>query len=71
MIGVVMTEVRCPSCVVCGHREVLTLPADRVGEWRAGMLVQRAFPEMTVDDRELLISGTHPKCWKVLEGLSD
>ena len=30
------------------------------------MLIQHAFPEMPMETRELLISGTHPECWDSL-----
>jgi hypothetical protein len=31
--------------------------------WRAGALVQDAFPEVPKEYREMFISGTCPKCW--------
>jgi hypothetical protein len=58
-----MADVRCPNCTFCGKGTILSLPEYAVKEWQAGMLVQRAFPEMLPAQRELLISGTHPDCW--------
>lgn len=34
--------------------------------WQHGELIQRAFPNMPVERREQLISGTCPGCWKAL-----
>jgi hypothetical protein len=37
-----------------------------LNNWRAGVLIQRAFPNMTADQREMLITGTHPECWETM-----
>lgn len=39
--------------------EVLVDEAD-YWRWRGGQLIQYAFPDMSLDHRELLISGTSP-----------
>jgi hypothetical protein len=31
--------------------------------WRRGMLAQRAFPELSADQREFIMSGTTPAEW--------
>jgi hypothetical protein len=28
-----------------------------------GMFIQDVFPELNADEREFMISGTHPACW--------
>jgi len=53
-------------CVVCGKSDTLSLDAGRFAAWKSGVFVQDAFPEMTNDERELLITGTHPACWTKL-----
>ena len=35
------------------------------------MLIQDAFPELSKEDRERLITGICPKCWKELFGDED
>lgn len=55
--------VNCRPCMFCGESATVTVPADGFAAWQSGTLIQRAFPEMTPDTRELLISGTHPACW--------
>jgi hypothetical protein len=55
-----------PSCCVCGKTTAVDVDTDRYMKWLRGMLIQSAFPEMGDDDRELLLSGTHAKCWEDL-----
>lgn len=62
------TLVRCPKCTMCGKRAELTLSTAGVHRYLGGMLVQLAFPELSSDDRELIVSGTHPECWDELMG---
>lgn len=56
-------EVTTPRCFQCGETSKVTVVKEQFERWIAGELIQRAMPEMPVDTRELLISGTHPKCW--------
>lgn len=53
-----------PECMVCGKGSAMTLDAKAFDAWRAGTLVQVAFPRLTADERELMISGTHGPCWE-------
>ncbi len=32
-------------------------------KWQEGELAQNAFPYLSADEREMLISGVCPKCW--------
>ena len=32
--------------------------------WQGGGLIDRIFSEMSAGQREMMISGTHPFCWK-------
>jgi hypothetical protein len=50
-------------CRVCGKTSTLEVDADKYERWRTGELAQKVFPEMSADEREVLISGTHPACW--------
>ena len=55
------------DCVVCGkHHDSIVLDAERYYQWKAGSCIQDVFPEMTKEQREILISGTCPECWDVL-----
>lgn len=69
-VGLMEKEV---TCICCGTKKVYHLRLDRVLAWRSGMLIQDAFPELSAEDREFLISGLCPKCWNNLfkEGKAD
>ena len=32
--------------------------------WKGGLLIQQAFPFLTADEREFLMTGTPPHVWK-------
>lgn len=59
-----MVKWRCPTCLFCGEGTILSLEFSKLQRWQVeGEFVQNVFPEMSPEDRELLISGTHPACW--------
>lgn len=60
--------VKTRTCTVCGQYEMWSLDKDSVMRWHGGENIQRVFPDMSVGDREILISGTHPACWDKLFG---
>lgn len=41
----------------------VTVKRTELDAYLAGALMQRAFPNLTPDQREFLISGLCPKCW--------
>lgn len=51
------------ACAYC--LEVHTFECDTKGvvAWQAGELIQNALPELSADERELMISGTCGDCW--------
>ena len=51
------------KCVHCGTGYQIAAPAAGLLAWQQGELIQNALPELSADDRELLISHTCPKCW--------
>jgi hypothetical protein len=58
--------VKTKTCTVCGEYEVWSLDRKAVESWQAGEYIEIAFPEMSMEDREVLITGTHPACWDKL-----
>jgi hypothetical protein len=58
--------IKTPPCPVCGLPTFMEVDAAAFFRWQSGELIQKAFPLLTSDLRELLKSGTHPDCWKVL-----
>jgi hypothetical protein len=58
--------VKTKTCSVCDEYELWVLDRVAVEKWQAGEYLERAFPNMSIEDREILISGTHPACWDKL-----
>lgn len=55
-------------CPFCGEaHEVYVNEADYL-DWQDGELAQNAFPYLSADERELLISGICSTCWSSLWG---
>lgn len=49
-------------CSDCGAFVQLTVPAQGLFDYRHGTLVQKAFPNMSITDREFFIRGWCSKC---------
>ena len=58
--------INCPPCFHCGERAQVKVLKGDFDRWQGGELIQRAFPEMPADQREMLITGTHPACWDAM-----
>lgn len=52
------------NCVSCKKAHELKVVTRHFKAWKNGMLIQTAFPYLKAEERELLISGICPKCWK-------
>ena len=64
--------VKTKTCSVCDEYELWVLDRVAVEKWQAGEYLERAFPNMSIEDREILISGTHAACWdKLFPGEED
>jgi len=53
-------------CRCCGHDYDVVVDVDGYDRWRGGELIQNALPELSTEDREMLISGTCDVCWNML-----
>lgn len=53
-------------CPVCSKTETMEIDQIAYLKWLAGTLIQDAFPTLTINQRELIITGTHPVCWDIL-----
>lgn len=58
-------------CSWCGKTSKVVVDAVQHAKWVQGAYVQKAFPAMNADEREQLISGTHPACWEEMFGGGD
>jgi hypothetical protein len=47
------------------------VPDDAALRYYNGATIQSAFPMLSADERELLISGLHSECWERLMALYD
>jgi hypothetical protein len=53
-----------PPCMLCGQRSEMSVDVNAYRYWSQGeLLIQDAFPNLSVENRELLKTGTHPSCW--------
>lgn len=51
-------------CPFCGHMNEVAVNEADYWDWDDGMLVQNAFPYLSADEREMLISGICLDCQK-------
>ena len=51
------------GCVYCLEVHTFECSTSGFDAWQAGELIQNALPELSADQRELMISGTCGKCW--------
>ena len=63
------------ACYHCGEHGELTMPREEglrgIEAYNAGEYAQDAFPFLSAEEREQIISGTHPKCWAEMFGHDD
>ena len=55
-----------PTCIVCRRVGFIEVPKAGSDLFDKGVHVQDAFPNLSVDDREQLITGTHAACWEII-----
>ena len=58
-----MTCVVAVPCVKCKDTKEVNVDFAGFRAWQSGELIQNALPELSVDQREFLISSICPKCW--------
>jgi hypothetical protein len=65
--GEIMQTVIVPAaCRMCREVYCVEVDADGYQQWRGGELIQNALPNLTPEERELLISKTCDSCWNDL-----
>jgi ssDNA-binding Zn-finger/Zn-ribbon topoisomerase 1 len=50
-------------CPICGAETEIAVSFTDYLEWMEGELVQNAFPYLSAEERESLVSGICPSCW--------
>lgn len=56
------------QCPFCGRGNEVEVNEADYWDWDDGMLAQDAFPYLSADEREMLISGICPTCWDKMFG---
>lgn len=51
------------QCPLCGKITAIEVNFEEFAAWKGGALIQDAMPHMSVDDREILMTGICPQCW--------
>lgn len=51
------------QCPFCGYTNEVEVNNIDFLDWLGGMMAQDAFPYLSADEREMLISGICPQCW--------
>ena len=58
-------------CPFCGEAHEIAVNEMDYLDWKDGELAQNAFPYLSADEREMLISGICPSCWNSMFGGED
>lgn len=53
-------------CKFCRRDTVVLVDEAGYNAWRGGELIQHALPELSITQREQLISGTCQPCWDAI-----
>ena len=61
----IRVECKCPMCGTINH---VTITEAQYWRWQFGEHIQNVAPELSPNERELLISGICPKCWDNMWG---
>ncbi len=59
------------NCEVCCSQSMLPVNERDYLAWKSGVVIQKAMPYLSVDERELLISGTCGSCFDKMFGSED
>lgn len=59
------------ECPFCEKTHILIVPAEGWTAYNNGVLIQDAFPNMTADEREFILTGICPECWDSMVGDED
>lgn len=51
-------------CPLCGRGNEVEVNEEDYWDWEDGEKVTVAFPYLSANEREMLISGICPKCWE-------
>jgi len=57
-------------CILCKKTSIIELDEDKYEKYMEGeSKIETIWPDKTADEREMIMTGTHPECWeKIFEG---
>ena len=59
-------------CPFCGHVTPIDVDMDGYLNWTIeGVSIQKALPNLTAEDREMLKTGICPTCWEKMFGCDE
>lgn len=50
------------------HIREINVTEEQLASWKGGMLIQKAMPHLSADDREFIMTGVTPEEWNVAFG---
>ncbi len=53
-------------CRHCGDDHSVPVQPEQFAAWKSGTLIQNAMPNLTNEQRELLITQTCQRCWDAM-----
>ena len=56
----------CPWCSGIGEVGMTVEEVAGIELYESGALIMQAFPTMPAEDREQILTGIHPLCWKAM-----
>ena len=56
------------TCPFCGRSNAVEVNEIDYLDWQDGKMAQDAFPYLSADEREMLISGIDSECWDKMFG---
>lgn len=63
-----LVDFYCKPCMVCGKKAVIQVSLADLVRYQQGSFVQDVWPNWKPEERELIITGTHPECWNRIFG---
>lgn len=58
--------VKSKPCPGCQRTKTFDLPEGQIKKYMEGELIQKAFPQLTPEERESLVTGYCDSCWNKL-----
>lgn len=60
------------TCPLCSQTYTMAVDGNSYAKWEAGAMIQDAFPYLSADEREQILSGSHGNCFdKAFADLSE